>query len=508
MRTDELEKLTRVSVSADRLTASLTVQPGVDPSDLTAESVGAILEGRGVRTSTELHARVEELVAKLQENPDDEAEIVVTRGVPPKHGEDGRFELDASLVQEDPGEGEGDPSEAADHYARSAFIVVDEGQKLGKLLPHSEAEDGLDVRGEVIKATPGRPAKVKFDDSVQVNEDGTVIARQKGQLEADEESLRVEPILVISESVDFSTGNVDFPGDVLIQRGVCDCFTVEAGGSLEIVELVEAASVKAGGSILLRRGMAGRGKGALRAGGDLEAKYLDGVDVTVLNDLRVQRELTNCSTYIGRCIRSSSCSIVGGKLDIRFGGQVRMLGGEAETETIVRLGVDPQLDRNARELEELLPSALNRITQVKQELEQLKKLTVKLTATQAESMMSLQFEITTAQSRFPQIKSGIQRIVEAYKRLNRATLTVEKSIMPGVTIVIGSKSAIVREQIRGPIMIAMDDSGSLVLKDPTSGSVSPISASAKLMPATDTVDMDDLARWLDNPMLREQPKAA
>ena len=510
MHTDELEKLVRVSVCADGLMATLCVQPGVDLSQVTMETVSAILEGRGVSSPADLRDRVDGLVAKLTECSDQEVELVIAQGTAAIHGEDGWFELDGSLeVKEAPqGEDENGEIENSDHYARSAFIVVTEGQHVGQIHPHTEAQDGVDVRGKVIKAKAGRPCKILFDETVRVDEHGSVTALQSGRLDLSPTRLRIDPVLVVAESVDFSTGNVDFPHDVLVQKGVRDCFTIEAGGAIEIVELVEAASVNAGGSILLRRGMAGRGKGCIHAGGDLEAKYLDAVRVDVLNDLRVQRELTNCTTYVGRCVRSPSCSVVGGKLDIRFGGQLRMLGGEAEGETLVRLGIDPTLERQARDLEELVPVALNRATQAKLELDQLKKMSSKLSPSQAEAVMSLQFEIMTCETRFPVIKSGIQSVVETYKRLSRVTLAVEKAIMPGVTIVIGGKAATVREPIRGPVVVALDEAETLVLRDPSTGAESPIAAKAKLHPATGAIDISELERWLDNPLLREERAAA
>ncbi|NRA58467.1 MAG: DUF342 domain-containing protein, partial [Phycisphaerales bacterium] len=263
MRTDELEKLIRISVCADGLTATLTVQAGVDPEELSADLVGAILEGRGVRIPAEINPRVDELKRRIAEAPEAEIDIVIAEGIAPVHGKDGRFELDPELCDDEQAKKREESETDADHYGRSAFLVVEEGQRIGKVVPHSDAEDGVDVRGKTIKATPARPCKVKFDESLDVDEDGTVTALRNGRLEVAAERIRIQPVLVVPESVDFSSGNVDFPEDVLVQKGVRDCFTVHAGGSLEIVELVEAATVSANGSILLRRGMAGRGKGEI-----------------------------------------------------------------------------------------------------------------------------------------------------------------------------------------------------------------------------------------------------
>ena len=126
-------------------------------------------------------------------------------------------------------------------------------------------------------------------------------------------------------------------------------------------------------------------------------------------------------------------------------------------------------------------------------------------------MTSLQFEIMTGQSRLPAIRAAIEKVLQAYKRLATVTLSVERSIMPGVTIVFGSSMATVKEPIKGPVSLALDDSGSIVMKSPTSGTATPLASKAKLRPAPDSVDLDELARWLDNPALAgasKPPKAA
>ncbi len=508
MSSDAFDKAARLTISPDALRATIQFQPGFDPCLVTPEVVEEFLVARGIVPSSITPAGANDLATQLAEDPETAAEAVVAEGVAPVHGEDGRFDLDPRLVPrkpEKPLEGE---DKAFDHYGRSAFIIVEKGQHLGVLRPLTECKDGANVRGEAIKASEGRSCPLAFDDTVKLQDDGSVISLENGRLEITSARIGVDPVLEIAESVDFSTGNIRFPGDVVIRKGVRDRFIVEVGGNLEIVELVEAATIEARGSVVLLRGMAGRGKGELSVGGGLEAKYLDGANVDVKYDLRVQRELTNCVTHVGRCVRSPTCTVVGGELWARFGGEVRSLGGEAEAETLVRIGVDAEMDACARMLEELLPQATGRVSRAMQELADLKQAAGKPSPSQASTIASLQFEVMTEQARFPAIRSAIERVLGAYQKLQDATLAVERSILPGVTLSIGSQAATVREPIRGPVVVARDSSGALVLRDPGSGSNTPLAAKAKLHPAPGSADLDELRRWLDNPMLALVAKAA
>ncbi|UYV13668.1 MAG: FapA family protein [Phycisphaera sp.] len=506
MSTDALDKACRISISADGLRATLQIDPGFDPQAVTAESVEAILAARGIEPSAVIAEAAAELSNQLTADAEATAEAVVAEGKASVEGVDGRFELSAELAPPEPKPPADGEEPAFDHYGRSAFIIVEQGQVVGTLHQHSEAEDGLDVRGEVIKATPGKPCQLEIDDTVELKDDGSVVSLRKGRVELSPTKLSVDPVLEIAESVDFSTGNVKFPGDVLIGKGVRDCFEVEVGGNLEIVELVEAAEVTAKGSVVLLRGMAGRGKGELSVGGDLEAKYLDGALVTVKYDLRVQREITNCTTHVGRCVRSPSCTVVGGELWARFGGEVRTLGGEAETETLIRLGVDAEMDACARMLEDLLPQTVGRIERARQELAEIQQGSGKPTPSQAREITRLEFEIVSEQARFPSIRAAIERVLAAYKKLEGATLAVEKAIMPGVTIAIGGQAATVREPIRGLVLISRDEQGTLVMRQ--SGTTTPMATKAKLHPAPGSADLDELRRWLESPALSGTAKAA
>ncbi|MCW5756217.1 MAG: DUF342 domain-containing protein [Phycisphaeraceae bacterium] len=509
MSIDALDKVARVSVSSDGLRATLQIQPGAEPGDITPEAVEAILAARGVRPSEVTTHAAAILSQALIERPGITAETIAAEGVPAVDGKDGHFELDAALVQEVPPVDTGEATQTGfSHYGRSAFMIVHEGQRIGMIHPHTDAQDGMDVRGKLIKAVIGRPCPLVLDDSVEQKPDGSVHARRRGRLEMTPSKLRVEPVLEISEFVDFSTGNVDFPGDVIIRKGVRDCFRVEVGGNLEVVELVEAADLHARGSIVLRRGMAGRGKGELVTGGNLEAKYLDGVRASIAYDLRIQKELTNCTTSVGRCIHSGTCTVVGGELTARFGGSVRSLGGEAETPTLVRIGIDPQLDTLARLLEEILPMAAASTAKAMQELQDLQKMAARLTATQAETMTSLQFDIMNGQAKVPAIRAGIEHVLLAYEKLHATTLLVEKTIMPGVVIQFAGHTATVREVIKGPIHVALDHSGAIVLRDPNTGSSIPLSAKAKLQPNPEAINLHELRRWLENNPLGPSQKAA
>lgn len=77
-------------------------------------------------------------------------------------------------------------------------------------------------------------------------------------------------------------------GNVIIRGNVLSGFIVEAGGSVEVMGVVEAAVIKADGDIILRRGMQGLGKGLLKSGGDIIAKYIENSIIEAKGDIKAE----------------------------------------------------------------------------------------------------------------------------------------------------------------------------------------------------------------------------
>lgn len=498
MAPEAFEQATSLTVSSDNVRASLRVEPNEDNADATVEAIEAILTSQGIHEDRRLKPAIEALVEQLRREPDAMAEAVVAEGTAPTHGANGRFELAPELEPPEPPPAASSDDTSVDHYAHTSIVVVHQDQKLGVLHAPTDPADGIDVYGSPIKATAGQEAPLRCDESVEMRAGGVLFALQSGCLHVAEGRIAVEAMLEIDESVDFGTGNVDFPGDVQVREGVRDKFQVTVGGDLEVHELVEAAYLDVAGSTTLHRGMAGRGKGTLTVGGNVSAGYLDATNVDVGHDLCVRKELSNCITTVGRHVRSPECVVVSGELSFRFGAHVRTLGGEAETETLVRIGCDPGLDAQTRLLEETLRDTSGR----------LEKLRAKVAEAGSGAAPEVEAEIARLQSRAPSIRMALERVLLAYERMSGVVLRVEKSIMPGVTLSIGTQAATVRQAISGPVEVLLDAEDAMVFRSPGSKSTTPLASKAVMHVDREAIDLDDLRRWLDSALLRPSEKAA
>lgn len=508
----------RLAISDDRLSASVVIEPGSPADQLTPEAVNALMDERGIAPTlrTDFAHALAALSPATLEEP---AKIEVARGKAPVHARDGTLELDANLhapptahtsgAAHEPGADnppqDDDAPRAHSHYDRSAFraSTVKSGTKIGVILEPTIGEDGVDVTGRALAAKQGRPCKPLTDETVEITARGEVFARADGIVEHSGNLLRVRKLLEVDNYVDFSTGNIDFPGDVRVSKGVRDCFTVRAGGSLDVADLVEAATLHVALDARLDRGMAARDKGSITVGRDLSAKYLSNVEGFVARDARIHKELTACKLAIGRDLIAPTASVVAGELWVGRSGEVGQLGSDAGPAAVI-LGRSAELDKLMREAMEILPLVQQRATKARERLEQLQRATAKLTARQAEELTELEFNLATYQGQVGPVTAALGRVLRVTDRLGRGRLIVHRKITAGTTLWIGNVAAEFRADVKGPIALGLDARGEPILFNPrdeahrddanetapTPISAQPLTRYAKLLPATRFADLD------------------
>ncbi|MCC6677816.1 MAG: DUF342 domain-containing protein [Phycisphaerales bacterium] len=488
MDASALDRLIRVSISADRLAATVIIQPGLDPEFLTADLINTLLDQQVIARSRARDDAVADLVRAARERPDQPAHAIVARGVEPIHGGPGRFELaprPAPPPLADPG--------ATDHYQRTPFHVVHAGGRVGTLFPPADGIDGVDVTGQVLPSRRGAAANVRFDETVIVDAAGAVTAAIPGIVIFRDSSLRILDTLKIDGYVDFSTGNIDFPGHVSVGRGIRDCFTVRTGRSITVHELVEAARLEIGEDAILERGMAAREKGSLSVGRDLHAKYLDNVEARITRDAVIAKEVANCHLSVGRHFAGPGCSFVGGEL-FAMSAEIAQVGSRAGVATGIVLGRVAEVEDKAARLARAVVPMRKRVDALRDRLDQLRRGSGRLTATQAEDLTELQFEEATQQDRLGKLTHGLEAYLQVIAAQARGSLTFHRLLCAGVRLWIGGWRAEFNTELMGPATISLDAAGDPVITDPASPTPIPLSRLARIIADDRFIDVDRIRR--------------
>ena len=177
--------------------------------------------------------------------------------------------------------------ERIDYRNTSPFVLVKRGQVVARLVPATQGELGSTIFGKAI------PYKtVKGDGHVpgkNVVQDGeTLLSGCDGRLSLENDSISVSPALEIPHDVDFRTGHVDFPGDVLIHGDIKTGFKVQSGGSLVCLQTIEGADVSCEKDLVVKRGIIGKLRGSVHVKGSVSAKFVENTFLEAHGPIRIE----------------------------------------------------------------------------------------------------------------------------------------------------------------------------------------------------------------------------
>ena len=179
----------------------------------------------------------------------------------------------------------------------SLFVLVKKDDVLATLTAKQEGALGRNCAG-----SPSRSAKSPSSPKPGKNtqwKDGKMVATCDGRFQATTESFWVDEVLSIQGDVDLSVGNIDFPGDVVIQGELRDGFVVKAGKSVLCGGSMDAARVECKGNLVTKAGIIGKDKAVLRVGGSAEAKFIEGCTLDCDRTVRVRTNVLNSAIRTG-----------------------------------------------------------------------------------------------------------------------------------------------------------------------------------------------------------------
>ena len=505
----DIDGLLKLNIAKDRLSAVLRIEQNQSSSSITRDSLTAYLGGCDISAQCILFDEIDKLVEAVGENPTQVHEMIVVKGKHPVEGKNAEFVFSDKLkvrqdeiakreaafikaeqndILESQAKSDIDDSDTdpIDFYNESPFLIVDKGEIIGKVIEASPGLDGIDVTGQSIATKQGKNLSELIDKSFQSEADGSIRALIAGHLTFKGMRLRINPTLEISGFVDFSTGNIDFPKDVIVNEGVRDRFTVKSNENIEIRKLVEASILESAKDITLHNGMAGRDTGTLSTGGDLRAGYLDGVRATVRGNCEINKEITNCQLSIAGKINSPVAAIRGGEIHIAKGGVFGSIGSIQGVVTDLILGSIPEIEQKIRLAMDLKPKIVNSIEKQEQELETYKSSIGKPNREQETEIWYIESELKNFKTKLVELDTAIDRLGQIIHENTEYQITVKSSVFAKTTIWLPGYKATFENDVKGELTISLDQSRKpIIIRNGTSEplrSVAKIIADDRVLP--------------------------
>lgn len=299
-------------------------------------------------------------------------EIVVAEGLLPEDGKDGYFEYTFEAEVKGPQILE---DGTVDYTAVNKLINVHVGDKLATYRPARQGTDGSDIMGNVLKAAVAKelPMLRGVGISKRDSED-TYFAEKEGKVELRDGKLDIKSTHEIFGDVDLTIGKIEFFGDVVINGNVESGVLIRAGRNIEIRGSVEAASLFAGGDIILQRGIQGQQRAKASARGSVFAKFIEQTIVTAGADVVADSIMSSRVVAEGTVRLSGKRGvIVGGYTHGLLGIDAVNVGNEAETRTVVHAGCEEDIFNKGIELKKREVQVRRSLDEMKETIEDIKK---------------------------------------------------------------------------------------------------------------------------------------
>lgn len=419
----EMDAQPVIHLSADKLSAWLMVFPPIgEGKDLDRETLDKALAETGIAFGVD-----EELLRRLPEERNPYFSLfALAKGKPAHNGKDGQIIEHFDRVVER--KFEVDEHDRVDYASLHFFQSVEAGGVICEAVLPTPGEPGRTVLDQEVPAKDGKEAPLTKGQNTEISEDGTrLLATQAGHVEYVGKTFQVKAVLEIDDNVDYSTGNINYMGDVHIRGRVCSGFSVRAAGNITVDGVVESATVEAGGDLIVAKGIVGNTDSIVRADGSVFAKYLENSIVHARQNLQADC-IVNSEVYSDGEIqvRSGRGIIVGGRIRAAKKVSAKVVGSKSESQTRIYLGGEPCVEYERQELAAVIEEA-------EAELEKLEKRPN--SPDKLERMKRLQFDLSVNRIKLEQMDEELAKKQEEIENLGGCRLVADIAY-PGLVLTI------------------------------------------------------------------------
>lgn len=270
-------------------------------------------------------------------------EVLVARGVSVANGVDGFYQYNFNVELNNKPEIRTDGT--VDYWSIHAVEIVEEGQVIAIYNEPTPGQDGMTVRGKRILAKKGRPLPPLTGKGFERSEDNRIYtATIAGKIEKKDNRIQITSVYEVFGNVDMHTGNIEFRGDVIIHGNITSGFSVKATGSVTIDGTAESCYIEAGRDVILRGGMLGGHKGAIKSKGNIYARFIEYATVTAEGFLDANSALSSSITCYDKVyMKGRQANIIGGEVYSAGGVEAACIGNQSEVNTYIQVGVSREL---------------------------------------------------------------------------------------------------------------------------------------------------------------------
>lgn len=442
------DKQYRIEVTEDRMQVYITFYPTegdtqylINPNDLE----------RDLRSRSVLEGINFDLLNQVAVSRDFNRQYLIAEGVRPVDPIPGEvifhFKTTKDFAPEIDEQGN------VNFHKLSVISNVQEGDLLATLQQTVEGIPGKNVNGFEIPPKKGKPIRIKYGKNTSINEDNTELyASKSGLVRIADGKITVSNVYEVANHVGNSTGDIEFDGSVVVHGNVINGFTVRAKGDIEVMGVVEGATLIAGGNIVLHSGIQGMGKSHVECTGDLQTKFIEQANVICGGEICSEAILHSEVSAKGIItVEGKKGLISGGTVRSGVGLVARTIGSHMGTATDISVGIDPILLAEYTDARKSLPKMIeeaDKLDKVIQLLNKRKEMTGVLEPEKTEMYKSAVRNKVFLTNKISILQKRIEELRDDVENRNAGTVKVAGILYTGVRIGIGDLYYHVKEEIK------------------------------------------------------------
>ncbi len=435
-----------IEISKDEHEAFITVHKPVNDDDFGSEDLKQFLKDNNI-----VYGVKEEAIENIFQKKRFEQSILIATGQRVIDGKDGEikyyFDPEVKAKVDEKGN--------VNYKELNLIQNVKKGQKIVEVTPPVEGVEGQTVFGKKIPPKIGKPYPLPAGKNAEPdpNNPNILTAGIAGHVMLKGRNIEVDPVFIIKESVDFSTGNIDYIGSVIVNGDVKSGFSVKAKNDIEVNGIVEDAVIEAGGNVLLKTGFVGRGDGKIFAVGKVMIKFCENESIISEDDIIIGEYLmhSNIQTKGKLNVTEQKGKIVGGEIFAIKGVEANIIGNQNYTPTKIFVGINKEIKEKINEKKSLLIKNLDREKEVEKATRMLmrrKLIKKELPEDKKELFDKLKQVKEDIEKERNKLISGIENLEKELVKFKDGIVKVFDVVYPGTSITIFNKQMEVNEALK------------------------------------------------------------
>ena len=459
-----IDALITISVSRDKMSAKAKVEAAWGGEHINLDKLKVECTNAGVKFGVK-RSKVAALLDKVSRgNPGDVFEDVIALGKEPKNGKNAFFkplvELFSDRIRK--------PTQLEDGKVDLKDLgdieTVKPGEKIYQKIPFTFGIDGSNVLGEVLKAAPGKDAKLEESAGTVIDPENknVLLAKKEGLARLIETRMEVDDVYTLAELTP-KQGHVKFNGSVVILGDVAPEMKIIASGDVLIGGYVEAASIRCKGELTVLSGVSGKpldepnGKRQnnclLESSHRVNISFANHVDIFAKRDVFVHKQISHCNLKAASLVVGKGATpqgkIIGGNYLVSKFIEAGAIGAPSDTDTHISMNRTYQVFKEKE---------AHFWQQVEEQQEKVEGWNAKLaTLHQEDKKQAVKFEISQLEEIID--KNNHYRKTLLHRRreyMSQVFVKANHCLHGGLHFKFGSK-AMVNERQTGPSIVRLDE---------------------------------------------------